>query len=137
MPSAPKNKKTAGTTLDPALDLFGEIPVSQREVNLWLWKVPVWHTGHSLPRRREAYIRQYDVIGKIQRGKLQGTLQATLTDECCPHCCQPLEVDWDSQIEALQGQIEALRARPRAPVLRLVPPKKKPAEAGLVVAAGY
>lgn len=73
------------------VDLFGQVPVLQREVRLWLWSVPVWFSRHASPARVASYLRGYDVHGKIRREKLAGTLQAMFGDETCPHCGALLE----------------------------------------------
>lgn len=53
-----------------AKDLFGEVPVLQSELIDWVCKVAP-HTSHS-EDRMNAYIRGYNVAGKIQRAKLDG-----------------------------------------------------------------
>lgn len=119
------------------VDLFGEVPVSQREVALWLWKVPHWMNQHADARRRANYVRQYNVVEKIRRAKLENRLEAIFGDEACPHCGTLLEADTEARIAALEAELAALRAVPPAPTfrpLRLVwsAPKKKPGDsAGL------
>lgn len=118
-----KNKPLQADKLRPPLrDLFGEIPISVREMRLWLWKVPVWFSIQSHPRRGTAYLRDYRVAEKIARAKAESTLESIFGDESCPHCGQTLENDLQARIDALTDEISALRAtlnRPRAPVIPL------------------
>lgn len=107
----------------PALDLFGEVPITRREVMLWLWKVPAWMTRHATTRQIEAYVTGYHVVDKIRRAKLAGRLEGIFGDESCPHCGGLLEADLTARIKALEAELAALRAVPPAPTfapLRLV-----------------
>ena len=86
------------------VDLFGEVPILEREIRLWLWSVPVWFSRHASPAKVASYVRGYDVIGKIRREKLAGTLQDRFGDETCPHCGALLEADYKARIAALEAQ---------------------------------
>lgn len=57
-------------------DLFGEIPVTEREIYLWVKAV----APHYLRPERayHNYVRSYDVAGKIKHAKLRGTFQDTI-----------------------------------------------------------
>lgn len=64
-----KSKKQAVSLPNPALDLFGEVPVLQSELEIWVAVVaPRWYQSRGMP----GYIRDYDVPGKIRRWKLDG-----------------------------------------------------------------
>lgn len=124
-----------------ARDLFGEVPITRREVMLWMWRVPHWMNRHADERRIAAYVRNYTVAEKIAREKIAGRLDGIFGDESCPHCGALLEADHTARIEALEAELAALRAVPPAPSfapLRLVwsapPPEKKKAgdSAGLL-----
>lgn len=56
--------------LRPTKDLFGSVPVSLEDVELWLYLVP--KIPRTSPIRREYYLQHYDVVNKIQRAKLSG-----------------------------------------------------------------
>jgi hypothetical protein len=56
-------------------DLFGEVPVQLDELLAWMLAVP--GIPPSSPRFVH-YVRGYDVIGKIQRAKVAGTLEEDL-----------------------------------------------------------
>jgi len=56
-------------------DLFGEVPVYRHDIDAWLLAVP--RISPDSPRA-PAYIRSYDVVGKIQRFKVAGTFEATV-----------------------------------------------------------
>lgn len=64
-------KKT--TLPNPALDLFGEVPVLESEIVDWVEAVaPRWLTPeHSF----RGYVRGYDVAGKIRAAKLAGVYE--------------------------------------------------------------
>ena len=52
-------------------DLFGEIPVTEDDVYLWVRAVsPRWLSPEKSYRN---YVRTYDVAGKIRQAKLVGT----------------------------------------------------------------
>lgn len=58
--------------LPPLFDLFGEIPVTHTEVDIWIDVVPGWsRTSH----RRAGYAAAWDVAGKIRAAKLSGFWQ--------------------------------------------------------------
>jgi len=64
-----KSKKKVVSLPNPALDLFGEVPILQSEVEIWVAVVaPRWYQSRAMP----GYIRDYDVPGKIARWKLEG-----------------------------------------------------------------
>lgn len=97
-----KSKPLDADKLRPPLrDLFGEIPITRREMRLWLWSVPAWFSIQSRASRGTAYLRDYRVAEKIARAKADGRLEAIFGDESCPHCGQTLENDYKAQIEAL------------------------------------
>lgn len=56
--------------MTPSLyDLFGEIPVSQEEIEIWIDVVPGWpRTSH----RRAYYARNWNVAEKIRQAKMTG-----------------------------------------------------------------
>lgn len=93
-------------------DLFGEISVSLREVQLWLFKVP------RLPHhatRREAYVRGWNVISKIQRAKEAGELAAIFGDESCEFCgqilCPEIISNADTRPACLAQELMLMRRR--------------------------
>ena len=92
-------------------DLFGEVPVTEREIMLWMWSVPVWMTRHARPRRIAEYVKGYDVVGKVRRAKLDGQLQETFGDETCQHCGALLEADYQRKIDDLHDQVAALKQK--------------------------
>lgn len=53
-------------------DLFGEIPVTLDEVYAWCDRV----ASHLSPERRDWYISNWNVVGKIQQAKREGTYTA-------------------------------------------------------------
>lgn len=98
-------------------DLFGEVAVSLREMQLWLFKVP------RLPHystRREAYARGYNIISKIQREKLAGTLADVFGDECCEFCGQVLCTEQADILPPVCPEKELSRLRRRVMVLELL-----------------
>lgn len=55
---------------NPALDLFGEVPVLESEIVDWVEAVaPRWLTPE---RSYRGYVHGYDVAGKIRAAKLAG-----------------------------------------------------------------
>ena len=65
------------------LDLFGEIPVSLPEVEIWIDVVPGLLRTHSA-WRRENYARCWDVPAKIRAAKASGywsTIEAAKRDQ--------------------------------------------------------
>lgn len=112
-----------------ALDLFGDIPVTLRELELWLFKVP------KLPhyaRWRESYPRQYNIIDKIKRQKQAGTLGDVFGDECCTFCGQMLAQLEQTAPTPITPEAELTALRRRVAVLELLtmPPIKSPRMAG-------
>lgn len=78
-----KNSKKAAK--NPALDLFGQVPVSVDEVLLWC------ETVAGIPPdspRLAHYVRAWRVVEKIRAAKLAGTFAATVqkkkADESAP-----------------------------------------------------
>ena len=98
------------------VDLFGEIAVSLREIQLWLYKVP------RLPHyatRRPSYTRQWNVVDKIRAAKRRGDLEQILGDESCEFCGQGLY----AEIVAVSVGVPALELsllRRRIAVLELL-----------------
>lgn len=62
-------------------DLFGQIPVYLHYIEAWLWSVP--RISPDSPRA-PAYIRGYDVIGKIQAAKLRGDFDQVVRPRPAP-----------------------------------------------------
>lgn len=50
---------------------YGNAPVYQEDIDLWLRAVPRMHPDSP---RAAHYVRSYNVVGKISRAKLDGTL---------------------------------------------------------------
>lgn len=98
-------------------DLFGFVPVSLRELELWLYKVP--RMAHY-QRGRQAYIRNYSVVEKIQRAKLAGTLDQALGDCRCEFCGQELAQEQIENPAPVSPTDELQRLRRRVEVLELV-----------------
>lgn len=109
-------------------DLFGEIAVSLREIQLWLYKVPRMPHYH---RRRASYVRQWNVHFKVARAKERGELAEILGDESCEFCGQVLCADQEDILSPVRPLDELARLRRRVRVLEtlLRPGKEK---AGLV-----
>lgn len=57
---------------NPALDLFGEVPVTLPELEIWVAVI----APRISPRRVERYIHDYDVANKIRRWKIEGQFDA-------------------------------------------------------------
>jgi hypothetical protein len=58
---------------NPALDLFGEIPVSQNEVRAWVARTS---PNNASDRMFDTYVAKYNVIDKIRAAKLAGTFNS-------------------------------------------------------------
>lgn len=54
------------------LDLFGDVVVTYDDVNLWLSNVPRLDDRHREDHVKD-YIKNYDVIAKIKRAKLDNS----------------------------------------------------------------
>lgn len=54
------------------LDLFGDVVVTYDDVNLWLSTVPRLDDQHRVDHVSD-YIKNYDVIAKIKRAKLDNS----------------------------------------------------------------
>lgn len=106
-------------------DLFGEIAVSLREVELWLFKVP--RMPHYATRRAW-YVKGWNVISKIQRAKAAGQLAEILGDESCEFCGQLLCREQADILSPVQPAAELARLRRRVMILELLlrPAKEKP-----------
>lgn len=66
----------------PALDLFGEVVVTEDDVYAWVASVsPV----HLAERGYALYVRRYDVAGKVAAAKLRGTFDATTARQAAPY----------------------------------------------------
>lgn len=106
-------------------DLFGEVAVSLRDVQLWLYKVP------RLPHyatRRASYTRGWNVHSKIARAKQAGELASIFGDECCEFCGQRLCQEQEDILPPIQPSEELARLRRRVRVLEVLiqPGKEKP-----------
>ncbi len=108
--STPKREFCQGV-----LDLFGDVPVTQRDVEVWLFNVP--KLPHYL-RNRSKYVTDYNVVSKIARAKKDGTWQEAVGDECCEFCGQelaqhlaPAPVNDAGGRAMLQEEIKRLRRR--------------------------
>lgn len=110
-------------------DLFGQIPVSNRELRLWLWSVPVWFRYTSRPSAVAAYLRGYRVADKIARAKADGRLESIFGNECCPHCGQALESGTEERLDALEAENAELRAILQMPRASVTPLRPAPAVA--------
>ena len=97
-------------------DLFGEVAVTLREIQIWLFKVP--RLPHSASRRA-AYIRQWNVPFKVARAKEAGELAAIFGDESCEFCGQVLCAE-QTYIPAADPSEELMLLRRRVKVLELV-----------------
>lgn len=105
-------------------DLFGEVAVTLREIQLWLFKVP------RLPHcatRRASYVRQWNVPFKIARAKAAGELPAIFGDESCEFCGQVLCGELADTLPA-DPSTELMLLRRRVQVLEVLirPGKEKP-----------
>jgi hypothetical protein len=98
------------------VDLFGEVAVSLREIQLWLYKVPRMPHGST---RRDWYVRGWNVVSKIKRAKLRGELADVFGDECCDFCGQRL-CDEVAPLSPGVPEIELALLRRRVAVLELV-----------------
>ena len=59
-------------------DLFDEVPVTWQEVNQWCDRIV--HLS-ATPWRRDWYVRNWNVIGKIQSAKLAGTFYSFIAGQ--------------------------------------------------------
>lgn len=61
---------------NPALDLFGEVPILESEIVDWVEAVaPRWL---SPERSFRGYVKSYNIVEKIRAAKLNGTYQRTI-----------------------------------------------------------
>lgn len=105
-------------------DLFGEVAVTLREIQIWLFKVP------RLPHyasRRASYVRQWNVHSKIARAKAAGELDSIFGDESCEFCGQTLcrEQTYDLPADP-SAELMLLRRRVRVLEVLMRPGKEKP-----------
>jgi len=69
------NKRTKKQPRNPALDLFGEVPITWEEVYLWCERVP------KIARdswRLNYYLQNWNVPAKIRAAKLAGCFDAVI-----------------------------------------------------------
>jgi len=59
------------------LDLFGDVPVMTPDIDAWLIAVRGIAPGSP---RAAAYLRNWDVAGKVRRAKLDGPFDATIAE---------------------------------------------------------
>lgn len=97
-------------------DLFGEVAVSFREIQIWLFKVPRLPHDSS---RRIAYVRQWNVHFKVARAKESGELAAIFGDESCEFCGQVLCAGPADTLPAVPSE-ELILLRRRVAVLEMV-----------------
>jgi|GEM_PF-3832148 len=110
-------------------DLFGEIPVTFRDVELWLYTVPRMPHYH---RYRTVYARAWRVVEKIRNAKMTGKLDAIFGNECCSFCGQTLAQPQEATSMPPAAEIDALRRR--LAVYELIfRPTKNPRLAGLMI----
>jgi len=65
-------RKSRKAALNPALDLFGEVPVTVQECEQWVAAVaPRWYGT----RRMQFYMRDWDVPRKVAQAKLHGAFE--------------------------------------------------------------
>ncbi len=60
----------------PAIDLFGQVPVTWEEVFLWLEAVP--GIARDSPRAAQ-YVRDWNVPEKVRQAKLEGSFEAAVS----------------------------------------------------------
>lgn len=96
-------------------DLFGDVPVTLRDLELWLYKVAKLPHYH---RSRGTYARDWNIIGKIKREKLSGQLAKTFGEEDCEFCGQALCAV--SPEPTISPQAELDRLKRRVAVLEMV-----------------
>lgn len=98
-------------------DLFGEVAVSLRELQLWLYLVP------RLPHystRRASYAKGYNIAFKIARAKEAGELEQILGNESCEFCGQTLCMEKEDILPPVRPAEELSRLRRRLMVLELL-----------------
>lgn len=62
-------RKPKNSTLNPVIDLFGEVPVTDQEVEMWIAVVaPRWYGSRRMP----FYIRDWNIKQKVASAKLAG-----------------------------------------------------------------
>lgn len=110
-------------------DLFGDVPVSVREVEVWMYKVPRLPHYH---RWRAKYPQEYNVPDKIRVAKLAGTLPEILGDQCCEYCGERLcredeapPADPAAEIALLKRRIMVLEYLLLPPVRARMQPDKR------------
>lgn len=70
-------RKTKKPLPHPALDLFGEVPVTVQDCEQWVAVVaPRWYGS----RRMQMYMRDWNVPGKVAQAKLAGWFDQVKAD---------------------------------------------------------
>ncbi len=75
------NKRRKKIPPNPALDLFGEVPVTLEDIYAWCEAVP------KIPRdswRLSWYVRCWNVPDKIRQAKMQGEFERIIEDRPLP-----------------------------------------------------
>lgn len=98
-------------------DLFGEIAVSVRELELWLYKVPRLPYSSTA---RSRYARQFNIAFKIARAKEAGELPDILGDESCDFCGQVLCAEQADILSGIRPFDELALLKRRIAVLEIV-----------------
>lgn len=86
-----------------------------RDLELWLFKTPRLPHYH---RSRSTYVKNWNVIDKIQRAKLAGTFHSTINGEDCDFCGQVLAAV--SPAPTISPAAELDRLKRRVAVLEMV-----------------
>lgn len=100
-------------------DLFGQVPVTLREISVWLYRIPRLHHIHRL-RTNGSYARNWHVIDKICRAKLEGSIDEILGDCRCEFCGQLLDADHQIPPPPVSPTEEIERLKRRISVLEMV-----------------
>lgn len=70
-----KSKEARKKQPNPALDLFGEVPVLVSDLHAWVfWAAPRWYGT----RRMDYYIREWNIADKVRSAKLRGGFNEVL-----------------------------------------------------------
>lgn len=73
------NKYSSKVPLNPAVDLFGQVQVTDEDVEQWVAVVaPRWYGT----RRMEFYIREWNIASKVAYAKLNGTFDQVKKQAC-------------------------------------------------------
>lgn len=93
------------------------MPVSLSELELWLFTVPrMEHTR----RGRAAYLRNYHVVEKIQRAKVDGSFENIIGDGRCTFCGNdllPEKTDFPAPVSPVE---EVAKLQRRVAILEVV-----------------